>query len=135
MGSIPIARSNLSSSLEQTSAAPESCLSAECPRNVFGGRSRHDCSQNLDVRETSQGQDREVAQGLAGQSSCGPPLYCLCASPAQPIRRQLYRPAGTKHITLDQAANIVEAVHYAKALGRPLVAHLTHPLVRDRGWG
>lgn len=129
MGSIPIARSNLSSNLEQARAATESGLSAVCPRNVFGDRSRHDCretdSQNLDVPETSQGQGRELAQDLAGQSSCGPPLYCLCASPAEPIKRQQYRPAGTKHITLLQAANIIDAVGYASEIGLPLVAHLT----------
>jgi hypothetical protein len=81
--------------------------------------------ENLDVPETSQGQDREAAEGLAGQTSWGPPLYGLCASPAQPLRRQQYRPAGTKHITLLQAINIFDAVGYARRIGLPLVAHLT----------
>ena len=33
--------------------------------------------------------------------------------------------AGTKHITVNYAANFIAAVDYAKAIGLPLVAHLT----------
>lgn len=89
-------------------------------------RARDTCqSGNLDVLETSQARNDEAVQGVAGQLSCSPALYCLCASTAQSLGRQPYRPAGTKHITLDQAANIIEAVQHARAVGRPLVAHLT----------
>ena len=39
--------------------------------------------------------------------------------------RRQHRPGGTKHITVPQATNIIEAVGFAKSIGLPLVAHLT----------
>ena len=36
-----------------------------------------------------------------------------------------HQPHGTKHLTLDKATNIIEAVAHAKAIGLPLVAHGT----------
>ena len=82
-------------------------------------------TQNLDVPETSQDREIGAEQVPEGHASRRAPLYCLCAAPAQPIKRQQYRPAGTKHITLQQAANVIDAVGYASEIGLPLVAHLT----------
>jgi hypothetical protein len=85
--------------------------------------------QNLDVPETSQGQDVEAAQGSARLTPSEPPLYSLGASTAQPDQQQKhrrqYRAGGTKYITVPQATNIIEAVEYAKSISLPLVAHLT----------
>jgi hypothetical protein len=52
---------------------------------------------------------------------------CLCQAP--PVRqrkdRGRYRTSGSKLISIPQATNIIEAVEFAKSIGRPLVAHLT----------
>ena len=81
MGSIPIARSNLSSSLEQASASPEGGVSGECPRNVFTARSGGDdlCNQTargaeslllFDVATTSQEGVREPLATSVGHREC-----------------------------------------------------------------
>ena len=40
-------------------------------------------------------------------------------------QRHRYRPHGSKHLSLDEATNIIEAVDYARAIGLHLVAHAT----------
>jgi hypothetical protein len=39
--------------------------------------------------------------------------------------RSRYRPYGSKHLSLDQATNIIEAVEYARTIELPLLAHAT----------
>ena len=88
-------------------------------------------SKNLDVRETSQGQETDCTKGIQRELASAPHLSSLCASAAQPDhqpeypRQRRYRVGGTKDITLPQATNIIEAVGFAKSIGFPLVAHLT----------
>jgi hypothetical protein len=55
-----------------------------------------------------------------------PLLSVVCPDAAQ-CEKQLdrYRPRGSKHLSLDQATNIIEAVDYARTIGLPLVAHAT----------
>ena len=85
--------------------------------------------KNLDVPETSQQPEIGCNKSVAGELGQVPHLSSLGAYTAQPDQqpklRRLYRPGGTKHITLAQATNIIEAVGYAKSIGLPLVAHLT----------
>jgi hypothetical protein len=85
--------------------------------------------QNLDVPETSQDSEIGRTKGVPGELVLTPPLYSLGAHTAHPDRqpkhRRRYRPGGTKYITVPQATNIIEAVEYAKSIGRTLVAHLT----------
>ena len=85
-------------------------------------------SKNLDVRETSQDQETDCTKGIQRELASAPHLSSLCATAAQPDRQQRGRrrhsPGGTK-ITVPQAANIIEAVSFAKLIGLPLVAHLT----------
>jgi hypothetical protein len=69
-------------------------------------------------------------KGVQGELVSTLHLSSLCASTAQPNQQsnhpqRHYRVGGTKHITLTQAINIIEAVHFAKSVGLPLVAHLT----------
>ena len=87
-------------------------------------------SKNLDVRETSYDQEIGCAKGIEGDLAAVPYLSSLCASAAQPdpqpeYRQQRYRVGGTRYISLPQAANIIEAVDFAKLSGLPLVAHLS----------
>ena len=85
-------------------------------------------SKNLDVRETSQDQETDCTKGIQRELASAPHLSSLCATAAQPDQQQRdrrrYSPGGTK-ITVPQAANIIEAVSFAKLIGLPLVAHLT----------
>jgi hypothetical protein len=95
--------------------------------------------KNLDVAGTSQDPQIGCSKGIAGELAQPSHLYIgLCAHTAQPNQQQkhrrLYRPGGTKHITLPQATNIIEAVEYAKSIGLPSVAHLTiHWAYTDAG--
>jgi hypothetical protein len=88
-------------------------------------------SKNLDVRETSHDQEIGCTKSIQGELALATHLSSLCASAAQPShqpehrRHQRYRIGGTKYITIQQAANIIEAVKFAKSIGLPLVAHLT----------
>ena len=90
---------------------------------------RHSPPKNLDVPGTSQGPGIGCIQGDAASTVRPPLLCCLVACTAQPDtghpQRRRYRCGGTRHISIQQAANIMEAVSFAKAIGLPLVAHLT----------
>jgi len=85
--------------------------------------------ENLDVVRTSRDQENLQAKGPAGESGSDPHLSVVCPFPAQPSRQQKargrYRIQGSKYISTSQAANIVEAVAFAKSIDLPLVAHLT----------
>ena len=85
--------------------------------------------KNLDVAGTSRDPEFGCGKRIAGELAPIPPFYSLGAYTAQPSQqrkhRRHYRPGGTKHITVPQATNIIEAVEYAKSIGLPLVAHLT----------
>jgi hypothetical protein len=86
-------------------------------------------TKNLDVL----GLDREPniggTKGGAGELAHAPLLSSLGAYTAQPAQQQKhrrqYRSGGTRHITVPQATNLIEAVHFARLIGLPLVAHLT----------
>ena len=86
-------------------------------------------AKNLDVAGTSQNQESRVFRAKKGESAAGPHLCSLCAPTAQQVWEQQqpkrYRLGGTRLVSLTQAANIREAVHFAKSVGLPLVAHLT----------
>ena len=84
-------------------------------------------AKNLDVPETSLDQVTEAGKGSAGQSALAPYLSVVSASSGrgrggreqcerEPRRR--YRPKGTRCLTLNQATNLIEAVHHAKKIGR-----------------
>jgi len=85
-------------------------------------------TKNLDVRGTSQDAEKASVKGVKQSRSHLAYFNSLCASAApqrQACPRRRYRPLGTKYLTDSQATNIIEAVHFAKSLGLPLVAHLT----------
>jgi hypothetical protein len=88
-------------------------------RNLFA-------SKNLDVPETSHDSVTQAAKGTAGDLTLELHLSVMCPdrAPGEKQRRR-YRPHGSKHLSLDQATNIVEAVEFAKSIGLPLVAHAT----------
>ena len=82
--------------------------------------------KNLDVREASHASVTQAAKGPAGNSTPEPLLSVVCPDAAhsgKPQRR--HRPHGSKHLSLVQATNIIDAVDYAKTIGLPLVAHAT----------
>jgi hypothetical protein len=85
--------------------------------------------ENLDVVRTSRDQENLQAKGSAAESTPDPHLSVVCPFPAQPDRQQKhrgrYRPRGSKYISVPQAANLVEAIGFAKSIGLLLVAHLT----------
>jgi len=97
---------------------------AERPNNRVVQR-----DENLDVVRTSRDQEKLRAKGPAGESAPDPHLSVVCPFPAQSSRqrrrRGSYRANGSKYISVPQAANIIEAVNFAKSIGLPLVAHLT----------
>jgi hypothetical protein len=83
-------------------------------------------SENLDVPETSRNQLIEAAKGSAALSTPEVLLSVVCSSKQQRDKpRRPYRTRGSKHLSLDQATNIIEAVDFARAIGLPLVAHAT----------
>ena len=88
-------------------------------RNLFA-------SKNLDVPETSHDSVSQADKGSAGDLTPEPLLSVVCphTAPSEEQRRS-YRPHGSKHLSLDQATNIIEAVDYARTIGLPLVAHAT----------
>ena len=84
-------------------------------------------SKNLDVPETSHDSITQAANGSAGDLT-PEPLLSVVSPDAAPNEKQRgrYRPHGSKHLSLDQATNIIEAVDYARAIKFPfLVAHVT----------
>ena len=85
--------------------------------------------KNLDVVKTSRDQENVQPKDSAGESGSDPHLSVVCPFPAQPPKQRKhrghYRTQGSKYISVPQAANIVEAVKFAKLIGLPLVAHLT----------
>src|SRR5262245_39373265 len=83
-------------------------------------------SKNLDVLETSRGQKIKGSKGSEADLTHDPYLSVVCPTeaPGQKQRRS-YRPHGSKHLSLAQATNVIEAVDYARKIGRPLVAHTT----------
>jgi hypothetical protein len=97
---------------------------AERPNNRVVQR-----DENLDVVGTSRDQENLKPKGSTAKSSPDPHLSVVCPFPAQPSRQRAhrgrYRTHGNKYISVPQAANIVEAVKFAKSIGLPLVAHLT----------
>ena len=83
-------------------------------------------SKNLDVPETSHDSVTQGAKGSAGDLTPERLLSVVCPDAAyREKQRRRYRPHGSKHLSLDQATNIIEAVDYARAIGLPLVAHAT----------
>jgi hypothetical protein len=90
-------------------------------------------TKNLDVLGPDQEQNIGGSEGAAGseaETCFSISLGSSTATAHQPeqrehTRRHRYRDGGTKYITLPQAANIIEAVRFAKSVGFPLVAHLT----------
>ena len=88
-------------------------------RNLFA-------SKNLDVPETSHDSISQAAQGSAGDLTPEPLLSVVCPdAPHSGKPRRNYRPHGSKHLSLDQATTLIEAVDYARTIGLPLVAHTT----------
>jgi hypothetical protein len=86
--------------------------------------------KNLDVRETSQYAQNASVKDVEHNRSGSNHFNSLCTPAAQPCRQQTdpqrqYRVGGSRYITDTQATNIIEAVRFAKSVGRPLVAHLT----------
>jgi hypothetical protein len=88
-------------------------------------------SKNLDVRQTSHGQEIACTKAIQQELASAPHLSSLRTSAAQPDeqpehrRQQRYRVGGTRYISVAQATNIIEAVQFAKLIALPLVAHLT----------
>jgi len=83
-------------------------------------------STNLDVPETSQDSVTQAGKGSASDLSPELLLSVVCPDAVQDEKQlRLYRPHGSKYLSLGQATNIIEAVDYAKAIGLPLVAHAT----------
>ena len=88
-------------------------------RNLFA-------SKNLDVPETSYDSITQAAEGSAGDLMLRPLLSVVSPGVAHNEKqRRRYRPHGSKNISVAQATNLIEAVHFAKTIGLPLVAHLT----------
>jgi len=83
-------------------------------------------SKNLDVPETSHDPIPQTTKGSAGDSPSVPLLSVVSPDVGHgEQRRRSYRPRGSKHLSLDQATNIIEAVDHARTIGLPLVAHAT----------
>jgi hypothetical protein len=88
-------------------------------RNLFA-------SKNLDVAGSSHDSVTQAAKGSAGDLTPEPLLSVVYSDAARGEKQQRsYRLHGSKHLSLHQATNIVEAVDYARAIGLPLVAHAT----------
>jgi hypothetical protein len=88
-------------------------------RNLFA-------SKNLDVPETSHDSVTQAAKGSAGDLTPEPLLSVVSPDAAHREKPQrCYRPHGSKHLSLDQATNLIEAVDHARKIGLPLVAHAT----------
>ena len=82
--------------------------------------------KNLDVVGTSHDQERLEPKAAGGESALDPHLSVVCPDAAHTKKqRRRYRPHGSKHLSLDQATNIIEAVDYARTVDLPLVAHAT----------
>ena len=83
-------------------------------------------SKNLDVPETSRDSVTQAAKGSAGDLTPEPLSSVVSPGTAHHEKqRRSYRPRGSRHLSLAQANNIIEAVDFARAIGLPLVAHAT----------
>ena len=114
--------------LRRESNRPASTATASSPaRPRRGGEMMvHRASKNLDVPETSHASVSQADKGSAGDLTPEPLLFVVCPDTAQDEKqRRRYRPHGSKHLSLDQATNIIEAVNHARTIGLPLVAHAT----------
>jgi hypothetical protein len=83
--------------------------------------------QNLDVSETSQDQVHQAPEGSAECLASQPHISVVVQAPAATasvVPRQ-YRLDGSRCLSLSHASNLIEAVDYARDIGRPLVAHAT----------
>jgi hypothetical protein len=85
--------------------------------------------ENLDVVRTFGDHESLQLKSSADKSATDPHLSVVCPLPVRPARQQKhrgrYRASGSKSISVQQAAHIIEAVKFAKSIDRPLVAHLT----------
>lgn len=89
--------------------------------------------ENLDVLGSDQEHELPSGKGFATESAPKPPLYSLSPRAGE-AGKLAYRSRGTRRITLPQAANLMEAVAFARSIGLPLVAHLTiHWAYTDAG--
>jgi hypothetical protein len=86
-------------------------------------------AENLDVVRTSCDLESLQFKGSEDKTAFGTHLSVVCPFLAPPVptqkRRGRYRVHGSKLISAQQATNLIEAVEFAKSIGRPLVAHLT----------
>jgi hypothetical protein len=94
--------------------------------------------KNLDVLGLDQEPNFGCTKGGRGELAWAPLLSSLGAYAARPAQRHKhrrhYRADGTKYITVPQAANIIEALDFAKVIQLRLVAHLTiHWSLTDAG--
>ena len=72
-------------------------------------------AKNLDVPATSHDSVAQAVKGLAGDLTPKPLLSVVCPNTAPTeIQRRHYRPHGSKHLSLVQATNIIEAVDHAR---------------------
>src|SRR5262249_18052898 len=62
-----------------------------------------------------------------GNSTSVPHLSVGCHSEplGETSQRNCYRPRGSRHLSLAQATNLIEAVDYARTIALPLTAHAT----------
>jgi hypothetical protein len=83
-------------------------------------------SKNLDVPGTSHDSVTQGAKGSAGDLTPEPLLSVVSPDAAHGEKqRRSYHPHGSKHLSLAQATNLIDAVDYARTIGLPLVAHAT----------
>ncbi len=86
--------------------------------------------KNLDVPETSQDQVIQAAKRSAGGLAYRPLLSVVCSTGQQERQPpQRYRLHATKYLSWDQATNLIEAVDYAKKIGRHFSCARHNPLV------
>lgn len=85
--------------------------------------------KNLDVLGLHHEPNLGGSKGAAGELASDSHLSVVAPYPAQPDNQvkpaRRYRTNGSRYLTVTQAANIIEAVDFAKLIGLPLVAHAT----------
>src|SRR5262249_10858452 len=111
----------------ESNQPPQRVASSPARQRSGGGvMARCSASKNSDVPETSPDQIIQETKGSEMDLSPGALLFVVHPRevPSKKQRRR-YRPHGSKHLSLAQATNMVEAVDYAREIGRPLVAHAT----------
>ena len=97
MGSIPIARSNSFKGLGQGNSEPESCASAECPRNLFCTRSGQDPLLCQDTSEGGRGASGECTNVPYGNQTA-PKIRVRGRCTAAAVHRDYQDPAeGLAH--------------------------------------